>query len=126
MQTKALLSIIFLYISFINFAQNVYKTPTGTKYHTANCRSIKNVSSEISIEQAEEDNLTPCAICKPNKQNITSINGFISSSSNKNIQSDELLGTKNDATQCTSRTQAGNRCKNKTKNVNGRCHKHDK
>ena len=29
-------------------AQTVYKTPSGSKYHLASCRMVKNVSSEIS------------------------------------------------------------------------------
>ena len=30
-------------------AQTVYKTPSGSKYHLASCRMVKNVSSEISL-----------------------------------------------------------------------------
>jgi hypothetical protein len=30
-------------------AQTVYKTPSGAKYHLANCRTVKNVSEAITI-----------------------------------------------------------------------------
>ena len=44
-------------------AQTVYKTPSGSKYHLASCKMVKNVSSEISLSKASELGLSPCKIC---------------------------------------------------------------
>jgi hypothetical protein len=53
-------------------AQTVFKTPSGQKYHLASCRMVKNVSQEITINEAKESGLQPCKICKP--QNIYGAN----------------------------------------------------
>ncbi len=125
MKFKLIYTLLFLLFSFPLIAQTVYRTPSGTKFHTANCRSIKNVSSQINIDDAYKLQLSPCSICKPNSSNVTKTNSFLG---NKpvGIQQDELKGSNANAKQCTSKTKKGLRCKNTTKNKNGRCHKHDK
>ena len=50
----------FLLILFSLFAltgaksQTVFKTPSGAKYHLSSCRTVENVSQEITIAQAKE------------------------------------------------------------------------
>ncbi len=58
--------VIFLLLSSSTLsAQSVYKTPSGHKYHTAQCRSVKNVSEKITLNEALKLGLSPCKICNP-------------------------------------------------------------
>ena len=43
---------------------NVYITKTGTKYHRANCSSLRKSKISISLKEAKE-RYEPCKICKP-------------------------------------------------------------
>lgn len=43
----------------------VYKTKTGSKYHSPFCRYLRDSSIEISIEDAEAEGLDPCSRCTP-------------------------------------------------------------
>lgn len=61
---KALCLLIWLIAWLPDQAQTVYKTPSGKKYHIATCRSVKNMSEEISLEEALKAGLERCKICK--------------------------------------------------------------
>lgn len=41
----------------------VYITPTGTKYHSAHCRSVKGDKTEININDAIARGYTACGVC---------------------------------------------------------------
>lgn len=41
----------------------VYITPTGTKYHSAHCRTIKGDKTEININDAIARGYTACGVC---------------------------------------------------------------
>lgn len=43
----------------------VYITDTGKKYHTQNCRFLKDSAREISLEDAKADGYEPCKSCNP-------------------------------------------------------------
>src|SRR6187399_1908284 len=101
----------FLLISFSLKAQKVYKTPSGAKYHLATCRTVKNVSEEITITKARELGLEPCKICKP--PDI--------SSSNTSVNKAQGQGA---TIQCRGTTKAGTRCKHMTSIANGYCFQH--
>ncbi len=94
-------------------SQTVYKTPSGAKYHLANCRTVTNVSKAISISDALEVGLTPCKICKP--PTVNKANNFVTKS---------VKGTAN-TVQCKGKTKAGTRCKHKTSIGNGYCFQHN-
>lgn len=48
------------------YSQNVYKTPSGEKYHLATCRMVENVSKMLlSKSHIATYKLPPCKICKP-------------------------------------------------------------
>ena len=104
---------IFFFIGFIFInAQTVYYTPSGAKYHQANCRMVKNVSNKTNLNSALEKGLSACKICKP-------ISGLgISSSGTK-----KPVGTET-TVQCKGTTKSGSRCKHKTKMGNGYCFQH--
>jgi hypothetical protein len=91
--------------------QTVYKTPSGQKYHLATCRMVKNVSEEITVNQARELGLQPCKICNP--QNI-----YTSNNSTKQPQG------RSTTVQCKGTTKAGTRCKHMTSIANGYCYQH--
>ena len=57
--------LLLLLLSVFAKAQSVYKTPSGAKYHLANCRMVNNVSKQISVSEAITLGLAPCKICKP-------------------------------------------------------------
>jgi|SRR6185503_20257656 len=108
---KGLPILVLLLFSFSSKAQKVYKTPSGAKYHLGTCHTVKNVSEEITIEEAKKLGLEPCKICKPP--------GFSSSgtSSNKPQGHGETV-------QCKGTTKAGTRCKHMTRIANGYCFQH--
>jgi hypothetical protein len=104
--------LFFLLVSVSAKAQSVYKTPSGEKYHLAVCRTVKNISEEISVAKARELGLQPCKVCRP--QNI-----YASGSSSKTPQ-----GQSKSTVQCKGITKAGTRCRHMTSIANGYCYQH--
>jgi hypothetical protein len=104
--------IILLLLSASLKAQTVYKTPSGAKYHTANCHMVKNVSEAISLSKATELGLQPCKICRP------------ASIAPQPVVSSKPQGTGQETTQCKGLTKAGTRCKHMTRIANGYCFQH--
>lgn len=94
-------------------AQDVYKTPSGEKYHLATCRMVKNVSEKISLIKAKELALQPCKICKPPEHHRSNL----ITSKNQNGEGKTV--------QCKGTTKAGTRCKHMTRIANGYCFQHD-
>ena len=43
----------------------VYRTKYGKKYHKFGCGYLRLSCIPISLNQAEEINLTPCSVCNP-------------------------------------------------------------
>ena len=103
--------LLFLLLTTIASAQ-VYKTPSGEKYHLATCRSVKNVSQELSLSDAVESGLTPCKICKPPV-----------SKSVRLVSAKKAKGESN-TVRCKGMTKAGNRCKRMTGIGGGYCFQH--
>lgn len=101
----------FLCLSISAFAQMVYKTPSGEKYHTATWRYVKNVSESMSVEQAKKRGLSPCSQCKPSSGS----NASTKSNGSLGIKSGEAKGANAVSTQCKGTTKAGARCKHRTK-----------
>ena len=55
---------IFLSVSANAFADMVYKTKNGKKYHTESCPLVQNKNpQEISLKEAVEKGLKPCSKC---------------------------------------------------------------
>lgn len=108
------LHLLYILLFTINAqCQNVYKTPSGKKYHLDTCRMVTNVSKTISISDALEVGLTPCKICKP------PLNANPRLSIKKSTK-----GTTH-TVQCIGTTKSGNRCKHKTSIGNGYCFQHN-
>ncbi|KEI99956.1 transpeptidase-transglycosylase [Clostridium botulinum A2B3 87] len=43
----------------------VYKTRTGSKYHSSGCRYLKKSCYETTVLQARNEGLSPCSVCNP-------------------------------------------------------------
>ncbi len=43
----------------------VYKTRTGSKYHSSRCRYLKKSCYETTVSQARNEGLSPCSVCNP-------------------------------------------------------------
>ncbi|MDR4954810.1 hypothetical protein REB14_21725 [Chryseobacterium sp. ES2] len=109
---KYLISIL-LFLAVSVKGQTVYRTPSGTKFHTSSCRMVKNVSSSLSVNKALEIGLQPCKICNPGQ---TSGYGMVSSP--------KKVNGINKGNQCLGTTKKGTRCKHYTSIGNDYCFQH--
>ena len=103
--------IILLFLSVSAKAQDVYKTPSGAKYHKADCRMVKNVSEKVTLQGATKMGLGPCKICAPTSIVSPNIKPKITQGESKTVQ-------------CSGFTKAGNRCRHMTAIGNGYCFQH--
>ena len=103
--------IALLLISVSLKAQVFYKTPSGTKYHLATCRMVKNVSEQITSSEAIKLGLQPCKICNP--QNIYLAENTANKAAGKSV-----------TVHCKGFTKAGTRCKHMTNIADGFCYQH--
>jgi hypothetical protein len=109
-------SIIFLtIICFQVKAQDVFKTPSGKKYHLASCRMVENVSKKmLGKKDISKHQLTPCKICKPPAlKDLVETFNFSSKAVGKAV-----------SVRCKGVTKKGARCKHVTKIANGFCYQH--
>jgi hypothetical protein len=137
---RILLSIAFFSSLFIGnlhsqSADNiVYITKSGTKYHQGNCRYLK--SSKIETDcSALSAKYSACSVCRPdcNLESTPAENPSIhtapadeSSESAPALESEPSSSSSSiKAVQCSSTTQAGNRCKRNTSNSSGKCWQHE-
>lgn len=112
---KHLSIFLFILMSFCVKAQNVYKTPSGKKYHLASCRMVENVSRKLlGNEDISKLKLTPCKICKPPKAKDLGISYVLIN---------KAVG-KSKSVRCKGFTKKGTRCKHVTKIANGYCYQH--
>jgi len=59
-----ILCVMFLSVAGTSFADAVFATKNGKRYHQAECPLVKNKGPEaISLKEAEEKGLTPCSRC---------------------------------------------------------------
>ncbi|MFV0540861.1 MAG: hypothetical protein ACK5MZ_06445 [Aestuariibaculum sp.] len=119
MMLRKIYWIILIFILSLKtaIAQDLYKTPSGNRYHLSTCRMVENVSQKLEdVFEIKKFKLTPCKICKPNTASLSTF-GF----SNKN----KAVGA-SVTVQCNGKTQKGVRCKHKTRLANGYCFQHTK
>lgn len=109
-------SIILTLFSVNSFAQSVYKTPSGDRYHLASCKHVNNVALRMTVDEAiNKYHLVPCKKCKPP---VPKNAVFLHSGKNK------AVGACN-ATRCNGKTKSKSRCKRRTKLCNGYCFQHN-
>jgi len=114
--TKIVTSILLI-LTIFSYGQDVYKTPSGKKYHLSSCRMVENVSAKLlSTGDVSSYGLSPCKVCKPPTTN---------SLSNSLSGNNKAQGTSS-STRCLGKTQKGTRCKHMTRIANGYCYQHTK
>lgn len=112
---KLFLTLALILVVLSANGQDVYKTPSGKKYHLSSCRMVENVSKKLAgTSDINSYGLTPCKICKP-----PVINGLQNNYSGAN----KAVG-ESESVQCKGKTQKGTRCKHKTRLANGYCYQH--
>lgn len=122
-QLRLIIFILSITCSSNVLAQTVYTTKTGEKYHKSSCRYLKYSKKEITIDKARELGYSACGVCKPTKENSKASSNTTTNAITPKAKT-KSNAKKAVATQCTGKTQAGKRCKRKTKNANGRCYQH--
>ena len=121
MKKRIHLLLVCLLLTFSGFAQTVYKTKTGEKYHEADCRYLKSVI-ETTVTDARAEGLTACSVCRPPAATTTSLK---SDDTSDDPEGDESISERSyTSVQCSGTTKAGNRCKRVTRAVSGRCYQH--
>lgn len=112
---KYLAILFLLFLALPGQGQDVYKTPSGKKYHLSTCSMVENVSAKL-VGKADiaAHGLSPCFYCKPPATNAIV---RIHSEENKAVGESESV-------QCSGTTKAGNRCRHSTKIANGYCYQH--
>lgn len=106
-------TVCYFLLPFFAFSQSLYKTPSGKKYHLAECRMVNNVSQKVTVDQVLQLGLEPCKICNPRDINLLS-----ASSENKSKGNTSTV-------QCKGYTKNGTRCKHMTSIGNGYCFQHN-
>lgn len=48
-----------------SISYTVYKTRTGSKYHSDGCQYLRQSSIAISVDDAQDEGLSPCSVCNP-------------------------------------------------------------
>ena len=92
-------------------AQDVYKTPSGKKYHLESCKTVRNVSEKITLKEAAEKGLEPCKVCRPSALPVP-----------QNIVNKAKGESK--TVQCNGFTKKGSRCRHMTSIADGYCFQH--
>lgn len=119
MKRSLLLLIAFLTITTSGvFAQTVYITKTGEKYHVGDCRYLKYSKYSIDLKNAIQRGYDACGVCRPPTQ-VSSSSTIRKTTTASNGQAKRAISV-----QCSGTTQAGARCKRMTKSSNGYCWQH--
>jgi hypothetical protein len=110
----SILLVLLIATSFA-YAQTVYITRTGAKYHSGGCRYLSKSKISTSLDEAVQSGYTPCSVCSPPR------------ASEVQTQQQEITTTtqhNTTSTRCTGTTKAGSQCKRMTTNASGRCYQH--
>lgn len=111
--TRWLFIALLSLFTFSAFSQKLYKTPSGAKYHLGNCHMVKNVSEEITLQQAFTLGLSPCRICKPEQFR------------KQPILPENIPQGKKSTVRCKGQTKSGSHCLHMTSIANGYCYQHN-
>ena len=118
-QMRTILLVILCFLAVSISAQDIYKTPSGTRYHIESCRMVNNVSQKVTLKDAAEYyGLTPCKICHPPSATSYGYQTIKATSANKAQGTDE-------GNLCKGITKAGTSCKHHTRIGNDYCYQHN-
>jgi len=123
MKKQLLLFVVFFLFLMGNlFAQTVYITKTGTKYHKATCKYLSKSSISISLTDALAQGYTECSVCKPSSVTTTTTGTTTTTTTTGTTGTTTKQQTQSE--QCSATTKAGTRCKRMTLSPNGKCWQH--
>ncbi len=126
MDTKKLLLVVsfFLLLSTDFFAQTVYVTRTGAKYHSAGCQYLRQSSIPMQLKDALASGYTACSRCNPPRQ-ITEKQSAVTK---PDTSTKQQLKTKGEMTsqQCQAITKKGTQCKRKAEPGSKYCWQHSR
>lgn len=113
---KKILSLLILFTGLNVFAQTVYVTDTGEKYHRGDCHYLSKSKNAMELSDAINQGYGACKVCKPPQtvSRKTEVKEEKAPEYNRNAVS----------SQCTATTQKGARCKRMTTSSNGKCWQH--
>jgi len=108
----------------------VYITRTGAKYHTGDCRYLRQSKIAIDLKDALDQGYTPCSVCGPatevesedNEQGSAGTPTSTAGSRSPVVQK-KTMPVRTKSSQCTALTKTGHRCKRAATN-NGKCWQH--
>ena len=123
------LTLVYLLLLLLpgSYSQAVYKTPSGRKYHTADCRMVKNVSQQLTLAEALRLHLEPCKICHPEAQEslVQPVQQLLQQPVSPTYEKQEKRPAGTGRTvRCQGITKKGTRCKHMTSIGNGYCFQH--
>lgn len=94
----------------------VYVTKTGSKYHSSNCGYLHSCKIAMPLNQAKLS-YGACSRCNGSPS-------YKPKSNTTKTRDQTSYPSKSTTVQCSGTKQAGNRCKRRTTNANGRCYQH--
>ena len=115
---STLLILLALLLSGPVYAQTVYITRTGAKYHDDGCRYLSRSKIKTTLSEARENAYTLCSVCKPPTK-VTSGTG------QENATTTPAPVRKATSCQCTAKTKSGTRCSRMTTSASGKCWQHE-
>ena len=114
--------LFFLLLSSFAFAQTVYITKSGSKYHTTSCSYLSKSKISIDLGEAIEKGYTPCSRCKPDN----SFNSTTDTTKKTGTETEVKKKTTTTSNQCEAITKKGTRCKRNAKEGTRYCWQHQK
>lgn len=102
----------------------VFVTKTGTKYHTAGCRSLSKSKIPMRLGDAAEK-YGACSICRPPTLATTERSGIATTSPSSSVKTSPPNKTAT-SRQCAATTKAGTRCKRNASPGSAYCWQHGK
>ena len=118
------LTLIFSLIFCNVFAQAVYVTKTGKKYHTENCRYLSKSSYSMSLANARTSGYDACSVCKPSTVTKTSLSDPTPTNKRETKNYKAPTSQTSQSMQCSGTTKKGAQCGRMTKSSNGKCWQH--
>jgi|WetSurMetagenome_2_1015567.scaffolds.fasta_scaffold03552_6 hypothetical protein len=128
---RIIFALLFLFFFYpFSFAQTVYVTETGSKYHSSGCSYLKKSSNPIDIKDAVGKGYTPCSKCNPGTSNTIQSESKVKNDSPPNTKSTTTKQKSNNHSssriRCQAITKKGKQCKRWAQAGSNYCWQHQK
>jgi methylphosphotriester-DNA--protein-cysteine methyltransferase len=114
--------ILFLFLTSTAFAQTVYITKSGSKYHTSSCSYLSSSKISIDLSEAKSRGFTACSRSKPDSKVDANVKNEKKTETTIEVK-EQKTTTSN---QCEAITKKGTRCKRKAQTGSRYCWQHQK